>query len=238
MNTPQDIIRWSFERFAPRLALSTSFQKGGLVILDMARHLELSLRVVTLDTGRLPEETYAMVESIRSRYGVAVEMISPDAGEVEAMVDAHGPNLFYRDRPSRLLCCRVRKVRPLAARTAGLSAVLTGLRRDQSANRHDIEQVEAGEALVKVNPLAYWSAEEVDQYTELHKIPVHPLYAKGYTSIGCAPCTRAHAEGEDARGGRWWWETEDGKECGIHFTPDGRMQRTVDVMLEEITRHG
>jgi len=179
-----------------------------------------------------------MIESVRSRYGISVEMIYPETGEAERMVALHGPNLFYRDRPSRMLCCQVRKVRPMGRKTVGVQALLTGLRRGQSESRESIEQVDESSTPIKINPLAYWSNEELDRYTALHELPVHPLYARGYTSIGCEPCTRATSLGEDARAGRWWWETESGKECGIHFTPDGRAQRTVDVMLNEIVRNG
>ena len=236
MKTAEEIIAWAVESFGSKLALSTSFQKGGMIVLDIALRLQPSLRVFTLDTGRLPEETYAMIEAVRRRYGISVEIVQPDQDEVERMVTLHGPNLFYGNRPSRLLCCQVRKVRPLKRAVSGLQAMLTGLRRDQSESRELIEQVDYSETPVKINPLAYWSSEEVDLYTALHELPVHPLYARGYTSIGCEPCTRATAVGEDARAGRWWWEIEGGKECGIHFTPEGRMQRTIDVMLDEIVR--
>ena len=209
-----------------------------MIVLDIATRLQIPIRVLTLDTGRLPEETFAMMEAIRSRYGVNVETIFPDPGETERMVAIHGPNLFYRDYPSRILCCQVRKVRPLTKKTSGIHAIFTGLRREQSHERESIEQVDESGTPVKINPLAHWSNEEVDSYTTAHKLPVHPLYMKGYTSIGCAPCTRATAPGDDPRAGRWWWETEGGKECGIHFTPDGRAQRTVDVMLDEIVHHG
>lgn len=238
MKTAEEIVEWSIREFAPRLAVSTSFQKGGMIVLDMAIGIDPSLRVVTLNTGRLPEETFTMIELVRKRYGVTVETISPDAGEVDRMAALYGPNLFYRDRPSRLLCCQVRKVRPLSRSLAGVRAVLTGLRREQSESRHSVEQIDESSTPVKINPLAYWSSEEVDAYTALHEIPVHPLYSKGYTSIGCEPCTRATLPGEDVRAGRWWWEDENTKECGIHFAPDGRAQRTVDVMLNEVVNHG
>ncbi len=238
MKSAEELVEWAVAKFGDGLALSTSFQKGGMIVLDIAFRLQPSLRILTLDTGRLPEETYAMIESVRARYGVNVELIQPDPEETERMLSLHGPNLFYRDRASRLLCCQIRKVRPLARRIAGVQAVLTGLRRRQSESRESIEQVEETETQVKINPLAFWSDEEVDRYTLLHQLPVHPLYGRGYTSIGCEPCTRATLPGEEVRAGRWWWELEGGKECGIHFTPDGRVQRTVDVMLSEIVGNG
>jgi phosphoadenosine phosphosulfate reductase len=238
VRSAEETIHWAVRQFGKRLALSTSLQKGGIIVLDIAIKLDPSLRVLTLDTGRLPEETHSMIEEVHRRYGVRVEMISPDAAELERMTELHGPNLFYRDLPSRMLCCQVRKVRPLARRLLGVEALLTGLRRDHSESRETVEQVDDSLTPVRINPLAYWSAEEVDAYTALHELPVHPLYARGYTSIGCAPCTRAISAGEDVRAGRWWWEGEAAKECGIHFTPDGRAMRTVDVMLDEIVTHG
>jgi phosphoadenylyl-sulfate reductase (thioredoxin) len=241
MKTAEEIIAWAVDRFGDHLALSTSLQKGGMIVLDIAIRLQPSLRVFTLDTGRLPQETYAMIEAVRRRYGVNVESIHPNPVETERMVELHGPNLFFDDRPSRMLCCQVRKVRPMARILAEsgneIHALLAGLRRDQSETREAIDQIDETGKPVKINPLAYWSNEDVDRYTAEHDLPVHPLYAKGYTSIGCEPCTRATLAGEEIRAGRWWWESEGGKECGIHFTPDGRAQRTVDVMLEEIVRN-
>lgn len=154
------------------------------------------------------------------------------------MVALHGPNLFLNERPSRMLCCNVRKVRPMDRylSTRNIKATLTGLRRDQSETREAVEQIDQSGAITKINPLAFWSNEEIEHYTDLHELPVHPLYAKGYTSIGCQPCTRATSPHESARAGRWWWE-DGSKECGIHFT-DGGTQRTVDVMVSEITQHG
>jgi phosphoadenosine phosphosulfate reductase len=241
MKTAEEIIALAIDRFGDTLALSTSLQKGGMIVLDIAIRLQPSLRVFTLDTGRLPEETFTMIETVRKRYGVDVETIHPDPAETERMVEVYGPDLFYRDQASRMLCCQIRKVRPmtrtLEERAGTIGGLLFGLRRDQSETREAIEQIDESGTPVKINPLAYWSNEDVDRYTVRHGIPVHPLYAKGYTSIGCEPCTRATAGDEDIRAGRWWWENEGGKECGIHFTPDGRAQRTVDVMLNEIVRN-
>jgi len=236
MKTAEESIRWAVDRFGSSLALSTSFQKGGIIVLDMVVRIAPNIRVVTLDTGRLPDETFTMIESVRTRYGIPVEMIYPDAGETEQMVNHYGPNLFYRDQPSRMLCCQVRKVRPLERKVAGIQALLTGLRRDQSETRETIEQVDESGTHVKINPLAHWSSDEVDRYTALHELPVHPLYARGYTSIGCGPCTRATSHGEDVRAGRWWWETSGNKECGLHFAADGSTRRAVDVMLHDIER--
>lgn len=179
-----------------------------------------------------------MMETVRNRYGAAIELISPAAAELEEMTRLHGPNLFYNGLPLRTLCCNIRKVRPLKRKLASFQACLTGLRRDQNESRSMIEQVDETSSPVKINPLAYWSSEEVDEYTRRHDVPVHPLYERGYSSIGCAPCTRAVQPGEHERAGRWWWEAEGQKECGIHFTPDGRAERTVDVLLKEVLGNG
>jgi phosphoadenylyl-sulfate reductase (thioredoxin) len=175
-----------------------------------------------------------MIRSVKQRYGIAVEHILPDPGEVASMVEAHGRDLFRDGYPQRLLCCQLRKVRPLERRMRGVAAFFAGLRRSQSESRGDIEVVDRSSTPVKISPLADWSAEDVLQYTRENELPEHPLYAQGYTSIGCDPCTRAVQPGEDERAGRWWWETDEAKECGLHFSPDGRVERKVDVLLREI----
>jgi phosphoadenosine phosphosulfate reductase len=238
LRSAEETIAWGVEQFGKGLVLSTSFQKEGMVILDLAVRIDPRIRIITLDTGRLPQETFDMMEMVRRRYSVAIELVSPTATELEEMTRRHGPNLFYADPSLRNLCCRIRKIRPLGLALAGSQACLTGLRRGQSESRSAVEQVDETATPVKINPLAYWSAEEVSTYTRLHDVPVHPLYERGYTSIGCAPCTRAIQPGEHERAGRWWWEVEGQKECGIHFTPDGRAQRTVDVLLDEVLGHG
>jgi len=230
----EELIRWAALHFRGKLALVTSFQREGMVILDMASRVAPELPVLTLDTGRLPESTYRMIDTIRERYSVAVQLISPDATELERMSTAHGPNLFHRDIGSRLLCCQIRKVRPLAKALAGFDATLVGLRRGQSETRAVLEQVDTQSTPVKIAPLAGWTAKDVARYSALHDVPEHPLYLKGYSSIGCDPCTRAIEQGEDERAGRWWWENDAPKECGLHFTPDGRVQRRVDILLDEV----
>ncbi len=234
MKRAEEVIHQSLEQFGRKLVVSTSFQKGGMVILDMAVKLDPSVRIITLDTGRLPEGTHKMIEVVRDRYGVQIEVLYPDAVELAGMVERHGPNLFYRDVAFRRLCCEVRKVRPWNRRLFGVEAVMTGLRRDQSESRENVEQVDSSDVPVKINPLAYWSERDVEGYTELHRLPVHPLYEVGYRSIGCAPCTRATADGADVRSGRWWWENDSDKECGIHVSPEGLVRRKLDVLLSEI----
>ncbi len=234
MQDAEELIRWAAEKFRGKLALVTSFQREGMVILDLAQRLAPGIPVLTLDTGRLPEETYRMMEIVREHYGISIQTIAPEHSELERMTTAHGPNLFRRDVGSRLLCCQIRKVRPLARALAAYDATLVGLRRDQGETRANLEPVDSRATPVKISPLVNWTAADVARYTQLHGVPEHPLYAERYTSIGCAPCTRATEPGEDERAGRWWWETDAEKECGLHFTPDGKVRRRVDVLLEEV----
>ena len=230
----ESILHWALAKFGKSLAIATAFQAEGMVILDMASRVSSAMRVFTLDTGRLPEETYEMIEMVRKRYGVTVETVSPDAAEVESMVALHGPNLFYGAKPLRNLCCEIRKVRPLERKLHELDAWVTGLRRDQNDSRADVRKVESSGGKVKVSPLADWTADQVNAYLLQHDVPMHPLYTACYRSIGCAPCTRAVRPGESDRAGRWWWEQDAASECGIHFTPAGKAERKLDVLLSEV----
>ena len=217
---PQAVLAWALARFSPRIAISTALQIDGVCLIDMAHRIDPQVRVFTVDTGRLPQETLDLADRLRERYpGLNLDVLSPEAGHLEAMVGRHGPNLFRRSIEARLLCCQVRKVLPLTRYLAGLDAWITGLRRDQWATRTNIRKVELDHdhgAIVKLNPLAEWTEDEVWDYVRSNDVPVNDLYAQGYTSIGCAPCTRPTAPGEAARAGRWWWETNAPKECGIH----------------------
>jgi phosphoadenosine phosphosulfate reductase len=234
-NAPaEEIVSWAIATYGDRLAVVTSFQYEGMVIVDMAARISKSVRIVTLDTGRLPAETFDMIELVRARYGVPVEIVSPNAGEIETLTSRYGPNLFFESAALRRACCHFRKVRPLNQKLSSFDAWITGLRRTQSDTRETVNRFSQEDGRLKINPLANWSREDVAAYTEAHNLPRHPLYAKGYTSIGCAPCSRATEAGEDERAGRWWWETGEAKECGLHFTPDGRALRTVDVLIREI----
>jgi phosphoadenosine phosphosulfate reductase len=235
---PQPVIEWAIERFAPRIAISTAFQIDGIAVLDMAYEIDPDIEVFSVDTGRLPEESYELIEQLRDRYpGLNLTLLSPNAGHVERMVGKHGPNLFRNSVDERLLCCQVRKVLPLTRHLAGLDAWITGLRRDQWATRTNIRKVEIDHdhgAIVKLNPLAEWTEEEVWDYVRERELPVHPLYAKGYTSIGCAPCTRPIREGEAGRAGRWWWETNAPKECGVHCAIEtGGLEHELHALIGE-----
>ena len=232
--TAEEVLSWALSTYGDSLAISTSFQKEGMVVIDMATRINPRVRVFTIDTGRLPEETHQMMETVRHRYGIPVEIVFPEAPEVESMIATHGPNLFYREVALRKLCCHIRKVRPLERKLATLSAWVVGLRRSQMESRADIAKVESGDGTVKISPLAGWSRQDVDDYILRHDVPVHPLYAKGFPSIGCGPCTRATFDCEDERAGRWWWEQDAEKECGIHIAPNGQVMRQVDALIAEI----
>lgn len=218
---PQDLLNNVFEHFGSRIALCTSFQATGMVILDMAWRLNPHIRVFTIDTGRLPQETYEIMDRVRARYNIEVEVYFPDATPVEHMVRQHGANLFYHAPDLRIHCCQVRKVQPLRRVLTGLSAWITGLRREQSATRMQVRKVEIDQehnGILKINPLADWTEQEAWSYIRTHEIPYHAYYDRGYTSIGCAPCTRPLQAGEDSRAGRWWWEQNTPKECGLHYS--------------------
>jgi thioredoxin-dependent adenylylsulfate APS reductase len=222
-----ELVSWAISTYGREFAIATSFQKEGMAIVDLAVRGAgpENCRVFTLDTGRLPEETYRMMDEVRERYGILVETVAPLSEELEQMAAVHGPNLFYRSPELRAFCCEVRKVRPFQRKLSELRAWATGLRREQSETRAGVRKAEQVDGRLRLSPLADWSSEQVDRYIRDNGVPVHPLYARGYTSIGCAPCTRAVAPGEDERAGRWWWEQESGKECGIHFAANGRVER-------------
>ena len=171
------LLEWALGEFGSSLAIATAFQAEGMVILDIAARISPAVRVFALDTGRLPEETYRMIETVRERYGVTVETVAPDTAEIEAMVGLHGPNLFYREVALRNLCCEVRKVRPLERKLRELKAWVAGLRRGQNESRADVRKIEEFEGKLKFSPLADWTAADVSEYIRKHDVPVHPLYA-------------------------------------------------------------
>jgi phosphoadenosine phosphosulfate reductase len=218
-SAPQ-ILRWAVKNFAPGLSLSCSFgAREGMVLLDMMHRIDPASRVFTLDTGRIPQETYDLMDRVRDRYDKQIEVVFPRAADVEAMVREKGLNLFYESVEKRRLCCRIRKVEPLSRYLAGVDAWVSGLRRDQNVTRADAPKVEIDEAhggIVKLNPIADWTEDQVSAYVREHNISVNRLHGEGYPSVGCAPCSRAIAPGDDLRAGRWWWENPETRECGIH----------------------
>lgn len=233
---PEDVLEWAFDRFGEeKFALISSFQAEAMVLIDMAWRINDKVRVITVDTGRLPQETFDLIDKVRDEYGLAVEVVAPKSRMVEKMVNRHGPNLFYRDVDLRLLCCHIRKVLPLTSVLTDLDAWATGLRRGQWATRGNIRKIDIDHdhgGLVKINPLADWSEEAVWEYIKEHDVPYHALYDRGYTSIGCLPCSRPVEEGADSRSGRWWWETGAPKECGMHCPIEtGGFEHEVEIIL-------
>ena len=214
-----EILEFALQRFHPKLAIAHSMQIEDMVVLDIAWKIQPNVRVFTLDTGRLHQETYDMIDWIGDRYGIPIEILFPDSAEVEAMVRAKGMNLFYESLENRHECCGVRKVHPLRKHLAQLDGWITGLRRDQWNTRASVPVVEidtANGGILKFNPIAQWTYQQIDDYVKANRLPAHALYAKGFTSIGCLPCTRATQPGENPRAGRWWWEEDSKKECGLH----------------------
>jgi phosphoadenosine phosphosulfate reductase len=211
--------------------LACSLSAEDMVLADLIGRARLPLEIFVLDTGRLHGDTLDLLGRLERRYGVVVRVFRPEREAAREYVLHFGRDAFYESVELRKQCCGIRKVEPLRRALAGKRAWVTGLRRGQSASRTEIAAEERDEAhgLAKFNPLADWSEEEVWSYIRRYEVPYNPLYDQGYRSIGCAPCTRPVVAGEDARAGRWWWETQDesGKtrECGIHFSPEGKLVR-------------
>ncbi|MEM3086448.1 MAG: phosphoadenylyl-sulfate reductase [Halobacteria archaeon] len=222
--SPQEVLRWALDNLHPRVALASSFGAEDVVLIDMMVKLRPDARVFTLDTGRLPQETYDVMDAVREKYNLSVEVFYPKTDAVEAMVNEHGLNLFYRSVELRKMCCGVRKVEPLNRALSGLDGWITGLRREQADTRGAVAKAEfdAGHGnILKFNPLADWTSDQVWAYIKRHSVPYNVLHDRGYPSLGCAPCTRAVKPGEHPRAGRWWWEEEAKKECGLHYTETG-----------------
>jgi len=218
---PEEIISWAAATFSGRVKVSTGFGAEGVVVLDMLSNVAPQIRVFTLDTGRLPEDTYDVMERIRHRYGLQIEVYFPDRERLERLVSSKGLYSFRRSVEERQECCHVRKVEPLQRAMDGLDAWITGLRWEQAVTRNEARAIEWDEThqLLKINPLVNWTEEDVWRYIRANDVPYNALHERGYPSIGCAPCTRAIARGEHIRAGRWWWELPEHRECGIHRRP-------------------
>ena len=222
----EDVLRLALDTFGQRAALSSSFGAEDMVLIDMLVKIDPKARIFTLDTGRLPQETYNVIDATRQKYGANIEVMFPQPDAVQRMVGEHGMNLFYHSVENRKLCCGVRKMEPLRRALSGLDAWITGLRREQSVTRTAVHKVEwdEGNSLVKINPLVDWSHDDVWKYISEHNVPYNALHDRGYPSIGCAPCTRPIQPGEHERAGRWWWEHPETKECGLHVGPESTVQ--------------
>uniref|UniRef100_E6QJ65 Adenosine 5'-phosphosulfate reductase n=1 Tax=mine drainage metagenome TaxID=410659 RepID=E6QJ65_9ZZZZ len=211
--------------YAPA-AFASSFGAEDMVLTDLIAKHAPWIEIFTLDTGRLPEETYQLMQETMKRYPVSMKMFFPEDLALEHYVQEHGPNAFYESQELRKTCCHIRKVEPLRRALQGKKAWVTGMRREQAISRQDlsVREWDGVHELHKFNPLADWHGEEVWDYIRRFEVPYNRLHDQGYPSIGCAPCTRAVAPGQDIRAGRWWWENPDTRECGLHVV-DGKVIR-------------
>jgi phosphoadenosine phosphosulfate reductase len=220
--SPEELLRWSMDQYGDKAGLASSFGVEDMVLIDIIAKLNGPLTIFTLDTGRLHEETYELMDRVRSKYGLKIKTYFPDRDKVENLVREKGFFSFRESVDNRKECCYIRKVEPLNRALGELKAWITGLRRSQGVTRTDIPKVMEDTdhpPLIKINPLAEWSEEQVMNYIIENNVPINILHKRNYPSIGCAPCTRAVEHGEDIRAGRWWWENPEHKECGLHNRP-------------------
>ncbi|KAA6334120.1 Thioredoxin-dependent 5'-adenylylsulfate reductase [termite gut metagenome] len=217
-NLPQKLLTFFLNEYKNRIALASSLGPEDQVLTDMIVKIDRSATIFTIDTGRLFPETYSLIDKTNLKYNIKVDVYSPKHEPVEAYVKQNGINGFYESIDKRKQCCRVRKIEPLLRALSTLDVWICGLRREQSVTRTGVQAVEWDEAnrLIKVNPLVHWSEQNVWEYIKANHVPYNVLHKENFPSIGCQPCTRAVAEGEDIRAGRWWWENPEHKECGLH----------------------
>lgn len=217
-SSPQEVLSFFLENFPGKVAFSSSMGAEDQVITQMLAGLGGNCCIFTLDTGRMFAETYELIQKTQARYKLPIKVYFPDASHVEDMVQSKGINLFYDNVDNRKLCCHIRKILPLERALQGYAVWITGLRSQQSPTRTNLSVVEWQEPyrIIKVNPLLAWDEKQTWDYIYHHKIPFSSLHTQGYASIGCQPCTRPILPGEDVRAGRWWWESPQSKECGLH----------------------
>ena len=215
--TAAERLKYVCDQFAAGVVFSSSLGQEDQVVTHFISRQQLRVKIFTLDTGRLFQETYDLLDKTNARYKTNIAIYFPDAKRVEELVNTKGPNSFYESVENRKECCFIRKVEPLNRALKGAAIWITGLRAEQSENRHNLPFAEWDEAhqLIKINPLLDWSIDELLSFIDAENIPYNSLHKKGFASIGCAPCTRAIEPGEDIRAGRWWWESSQ-KECGLH----------------------
>lgn len=216
--TPQETLQFFVNEFHNKICLSSSMGAEDQVLTDMLVRIDTGVRIITLDTGRLFPDTLNLIEETNKHYSINIGIFFPDYKDVQKMVHEKGINLFYKSIENRKLCCHIRKVEPLIRALKGMQAWITGIRKDQTIARFQTSLVEWDEeyGIVKINPLYRWTEKMVWEYIHMNKTPFNKLYDQGYRSIGCQPCTRAVATDEDPRAGRWWWEDQGHKECGLH----------------------
>ena len=219
LRTPQEVLEWSLDNLHPKIAMASSFGAEDVAVIDMMMKINPKARIFTLDTGRLNQETYDVMDELRDKYNINIDVMFPDQNEVEQMVRVNGMNLFYHSIGNRKLCCGIRKVHPLKKMLSILDGWITGLRADQTEVRTKSNRIEIDEqhnGIIKVNPIIDWNWKQTWDYIKKNNIPYNKLHDKGFPSIGCEPCTRSIKLGEPLRAGRWWWELDTEKECGLH----------------------
>ncbi|MES0491708.1 MAG: phosphoadenylyl-sulfate reductase [Leptospirales bacterium] len=216
--TPLEIIQTVSSEFPKDSVFSSSLGLEDQVISDIILTNNLPVEIFTLDTGRHFAQTYQVHERVNDKYKTRIKTYYPDTSEIEKFVNTNGPDAFYLSPELRKQCCHIRKVQPLERALKGKKVWFTGIRREQSEDRASTPVIEFDQDhdLIKVHPLVHWKIDEVWDHVKKNNVPYNALHNKGFISIGCAPCTRAIAEGEDSRTGRWWWESGDLKECGLH----------------------
>lgn len=215
----EELLGWAVENMSvEKLAFASSLGAEDQVLTHIIATKFPQIGIFTIDTGRLPQETYDLIQKTKNKYRFNYEILFPEREGLEKLISERGPNLFYLGIEERKACCRMRKIEPLQRKLQKLDAWICGLRKEQSVTRTDINIIEWDEAndLIKLNPLVDWTEKQVWEYIKSNCIPYSELHDRGYPSIGCAPCTRAIIEGEDVRAGRWWWEDASHKECGLH----------------------
>ena len=219
----EKLLRWSMDQYGLEAGLASSFGLEDMVLIDMIAKIDGPITIFTLDTGRLHEETYDLMERVRSKYGLKIKTYFPNQEKIESLVRGKGFFSFRESVDNRKECCYIRKVEPLNRALGELKAWITGLRRSQGVTRTNIPKVIEDTdhpPLIKINPLAEWTEAQVMAYITENNVPINILHKRNYPSIGCAPCTRAVEKGEDIRAGRWWWENPEHKECGLHNQPN------------------
>lgn len=221
-----EILAYFINEYKGKVALGTSLGAEDQVLTDMIAKIDTSTKIFTLDTGRVFPETYQTLHDTNKKYGINVEVYFPNSEQVERMVNEKGINLFYESVENRKMCCHIRKIEPLKRAMMDVDVWVTGIRREQSITRILTEVVEYDHIndKIKINPLLEWTEDDLWSYINENNVPYNTLHDRGFPSIGCQPCTRAIKEGEDIRAGRWWWESPEQKECGLHRRENGQLK--------------
>lgn len=215
---PQKVLEYFISNYKKEIAFASSMGAEDQIITHFLSQIDKSVRIFTLDTGRLFPETYSLISRTKSHFEINIEIFFPDTANIEKMVNSKGINLFYESIENRKLCCNIRKIEPLKRAFKGLKVWICGLRREQAVTRQNMQMVEWDNEnqLIKINPLINWKEDDIWNFINKQGIPYNKLHDKGFPSIGCQPCTRSISKEEDVRAGRWWWENPETKECGLH----------------------